>query len=172
MPVEGKSSARFALSAGTSARTSAPLSQRRSSTPFAFACAPSAASLAISLSSAATISLPLRRCCTPFSRQKRQCNHLALDAEPGPGKAGRVIDASVDDFAVTRAHSRPDGVFRLDDDLAASPRQRARDRETDHAGADDEAFDGVHGSLQRVGAATLNNPPAPPVRPAPCRRPT
>ena len=59
-----------------------------------------------------------------------------------------------------------------DDDLAASPRQRARDRETDHAGADDEAFDGVHGSLLCVGAATLNNPPAPPVRPAPCRRPT
>ena len=68
---------------------------------------------------------------------------------------------------------RPDGVFRLDDDgLAASPRQRARDRRTDHTGADDEAFDGVQGSLQRFGAATLNNPPAPPVRPAPCRRPT
>jgi hypothetical protein len=55
MPVEGESSARFALSAGSSARTSAPLSQRRSSTPFAFACASSAASLAISLSAAATI---------------------------------------------------------------------------------------------------------------------
>jgi hypothetical protein len=66
-------------------------------------------------------------------------HHLALDAEPGLGKAGRVIDASVDDFAVARAHPR---------------------------------LDGVHGSLQRVGAATLNNPPAPPVRPAPCRRPT
>ena len=60
----------------------------------------------------------------------------------------------------------------LDDDLAASPRQRTRDRETGHTGADDEAFDCVHGSLQRVGAATLSNPPAPPVRPAPCRRPT
>ena len=68
---------------------------------------------------------------------------------------------------------RPDGVFRLnEDDFAASPRHRARDRETDHTGPDDGAFDGVHGSLQRLGAATLNNPPAPPVRPAPCRRPT
>jgi hypothetical protein len=85
---------------------------------------------------------------------------------------GRVIDPSVDDFAVARAHPRPDGVFRLDDDdLAASPRQRARDRETDNTGADNEAFDCVHGGLQRVEATTLNNPPAS-VRPAPCRHPT
>ena len=51
-------------------------------------------------------------------------------------------------------------------------RASARDRETNHAGTDDEAFDGVHGSLQRVGAATLNYLLAPPVRPAPYRRPT
>ena len=100
-------------------------------------------------------------------------HRLALDAEPSLGKAGRVIDASVDDFAVARTHPRPDSAFRLDDDhLAANPRQRARDRETDHTGADDEALDCVHGSLQRLGAATLNNLPAPTIRPAPCRRPT
>ena len=99
-------------------------------------------------------------------------HRLALDAQPSLGKAGRVIDPSVDDFAVARAHPRPDGVFRLDDDdLAASPRQRARDRETDNTGADNEAFDCVHDGLQRVEATTLNNPPAS-VRPAPCRHPT
>jgi hypothetical protein len=50
----------------------------------------------------------------------------------------------VDDFAIARAHSRPNGVFRLDDDdLAASPRHSARDRATDYTAADDETFDCV-----------------------------
>jgi hypothetical protein len=67
----------------------------------------------------------------------------------------------VDDFAVARAHPRPDGVFRLDDyDLAASLRQRARDRETDNTGADNEAFDCIHGGLQRVGGDDAQQPAA------------
>ena len=71
MPVEGERRARSALSSGSSARASSPVSQTRSATPFAFARVSSAARPATSLSLAATMSLPQRRCGTPYSQQKR-----------------------------------------------------------------------------------------------------
>ena len=69
MPVEGDSSAPFTASAGSNACAAAPVSTCRSSTPFAAARALIDASVATSPSSAATISLPQRRCGTPRSAQ-------------------------------------------------------------------------------------------------------
>lgn len=148
MPVEGESSARFALSAGSSARTCGAEPEEVVEAVRLRLCLErrKLGDLALVGGDDQLAAAPVLHAVLAAEAAK---HHLALDAEPGLGKARRAIDASVDDFAVARAHPGPDGVFRLDDDdLPASPRQRARDRETDHSGADDEAFDGVHGSLQ------------------------
>jgi hypothetical protein len=68
-PAGPANSARSAISAGSSARASAPLSQMRSATPLASAWALSTASLSTSPAFTATKSLPHRLCATPNSLQ-------------------------------------------------------------------------------------------------------
>ena len=54
-------------------------------------------------------------------------------------RAGRIIHAGMDHLAVARGHAVADAAGRFrDDHLMAGKRRRARDREADHAGADDE----------------------------------
>jgi hypothetical protein len=61
-----------------------------------------------------------------------------------------------------------------DDDLAAGKGERAGDRESDNARADDEAIDGVQADLPRLDANTLSTRPCPErgVRREPFRHPT
>ena len=59
---------------------------------------------------------------------------LSLDAQTRFGQAGRVIDAGMNDLAVSRTYPRADGVFRLDnDDLPPGARQRSGNRQPDDA---------------------------------------
>ncbi len=76
MPVDGDSRAAVHASAGSSARASAPVSGRRSSTPLAAAAARMPASRVSSSASVATISLPQLLNATPRVRQKSYSIHL------------------------------------------------------------------------------------------------
>ena len=70
---------------------------------------------------------------------------LAADAHPRHQASGRVIDAGVDHLAVARGGDGADAFGRFQhDDFAAGLRQPPRDRETDHARADDDAIDPIH----------------------------
>jgi hypothetical protein len=67
------------------------------------------------------------------------------DAQRRLQRAGRVVEAGVDDLAVARARAVADAVGRLDDDrLAPRERERARTGEADGAGADDDGIDALH----------------------------
>src|ERR1700733_2220136 len=66
---------------------------------------------------------------------------LSLDAQVRFDQAGRIIDAGVNDLAVSRTYPRADGVFRLDNyDLPPGARERSGDRQPDDPGADDETL--------------------------------
>ena len=104
MPVTVESSAASACSAGSSARASAPLSQRRPSTPLAAAApldARAAARPAPAL--AATTSLPQRRWPTPRASQYGYSSRRPATHRRRLQRAGRVVEAGVDDLAVARA---------------------------------------------------------------------
>jgi len=61
-------------------------------------------------------------------------------------RSRRVIEAGVDHFAVARTDTGPDRRLALDhDDFTSGDRQRPRNRETDDAGADDDAIDSLRG---------------------------
>ena len=142
MPVEGESSARFAL-------------KRRLERPGLRAAQPDEivdavrlrlvferrklGDLALRGGDDQLAATPMRHAVIPAEPVE---HGVAVDAQPRLGEACRVIDAGMDDLAVARAHPRADRVFGLDDDdLAAGARERAGDRETDDARADDETID-------------------------------
>src|ERR1700679_74462 len=73
---------------------------------------------------------------------------LSLGAQTRFGQAGRIINAGVNDLAVSRTYARADGVFRLDnDDLPPRARERSGDRQPNNPGADNETLDRVHARL-------------------------
>src|SRR6266850_7296160 len=64
---------------------------------------------------------------------------FAFDAGERLERALRVVDAGVDDFGIARAGMRAYGVLAFEDHhLATGEGERARDREADHPGADDD----------------------------------
>ena len=64
---------------------------------------------------------------------------LARHAEPGLQRAGRIVDAGMDDLGVARAGLGADRVRGFQHHhLAAGERERAGYRESHHAGADDD----------------------------------
>jgi hypothetical protein len=70
---------------------------------------------------------------------------LAGHAQPSLERARRVRETRMDHLRVARAGVRADGVLGLEDHhLALGQRERARDREAHHAGADHDAVDPVH----------------------------
>src|SRR5205823_14483535 len=65
-------------------------------------------------------------------------------------RALRVVDAGVDHLGIARARMRADRVLRLEDHhLAARQRERAGDREADHARADYDRVKLFHGAGER-----------------------
>src|SRR5271166_1857030 len=145
LPVDGESNARSATSAGSSPRASGPLSQTRSVTPLASACASNAASLP-----ASRLARPHDQLAAALVRHRIVAaeivqHRLAVDAEPRLGEAGRIINAGMDHLDVARTDARSDRAFALDhDDLPSGARQRPGDREPDDASADDEMLYAFH----------------------------
>ncbi|MCY1430854.1 hypothetical protein D9M71_468100 [compost metagenome] len=72
----------------------------------------------------------------------------ALQAELGFQRAGRVVEAGVDDFRVAAGGVAADQTFLLDDQHATSGRgQPCGAGQAECAGADDQQVDAVHGSV-------------------------
>jgi hypothetical protein len=72
---------------------------------------------------------------------------FAVDAEPRLVEPWRIIDASMDDFAVARTDACANPTLAFDDDhLPPGPSERSRDGETDDACADDQTLDRFHPS--------------------------
>ena len=128
--------------------------------------------------SAATISLPQRRCAMPRSRQKayrrsRPATHSRALSEPR-----RIVESGVDHLAVAGARAAAEARGRLEDQrLAAARGELARDREPDHAGADHHRVDAVHRasecsatSARRHAAAIARPWRVPPYNAIPARR--
>jgi len=152
IPVTVESSAASAFSAGSSARASAPLSQRRPSTPFAIARASIARSASTCAALAATTSLPQRWWPTPRDSQWIE-QPSSGDAQRRLQRPRRIVEAGVDDLAVARAGAVADAVGRLDDDrLAAAERELAGAREADDTAADDDGIDALHRANVRPAA--------------------
>ena len=83
---------------------------------------------------------------------------LALHAQTRFQRAGRVVDAGVDDLAVARAGAGAKGVGGFQHHhFAPLQRQRARHRQAHHAGADDHGVDllRAHDSKPSMTAAAL-----------------
>ena len=75
-----------------------------------------------------------------------RATHARVDAEPRHQAVGRIINPGVDHFAVARGRFGADPLRRLQDDhLPPGLRQRARDREPDHTGTDNDAIHFFHG---------------------------
>ena len=78
---------------------------------------------------------------------KRIQHRFAFDAEPRFDEPRRIVDAGMDDLAVARTHPGPDPAFAFDDDhLPPRAGERARNGETNDAGADDETLNCFHSS--------------------------
>src|SRR5205085_1485845 len=97
---------------------------------------------------------------------------LAFDAAARFQRSLRVVNAGMDYLGVPRAGVRADRVLGIeDDDLSSGERQLARDREADHARADDDRVNAIHGaaaarSRRRLRRRTPRRSPSA----APCRR--
>src|SRR3990172_2361090 len=69
-----------------------------------------------------------------------------LDAGARLERSLRVVDAGMDHFRVARTGMGADRILGLQDhDFAPGERERARDREADHARSDHHALDAIHG---------------------------
>ncbi len=78
---------------------------------------------------------------------ERVQHRFAIDAEPRFDEPRRIIDAGVDDFAIARTDAVANPARFFDDnDFPAGPSEPPRDRETDHACADDQTLDRFHPS--------------------------
>ena len=99
---------------------------------------------------------------------------LAFDAAARFQRSLRVINAGVNYLGVPRAGAQACGKShrgRAQDDLSSGERQLARDREADHARADDDGVNAIHGaaaarSRRRLRRRTPRRSPSA----APCRR--
>ena len=77
------------------------------------------------------MSLPSADAAAIFAAEAIQ-HLLSLDAQMRFGQADRIVDAGVNDLAVSRSYPRADGVFRLDNyDLPPGARERSGDRQPD-----------------------------------------
>ena len=145
IPVIGDSKALVQRSAGSIAVASSRVSTRIPSTPFVSARCLMPASIASSCSLVATISLPQFSCGTPFSSAVGIQLAPPLDAEPRHQAVGGIVNAGVDHLAVARGRFGADPLRRLQDDhFPARQGQRARHRETDDPGTDNDAIHFLH----------------------------
>lgn len=92
------------------------------------------------------MSLPQRRCATPWLWQKVYSCFFALHAEAGLQGSGRIIKPGVNDFAVTRRGGGAEFLFAFeDDDGEAAHCQFTTRRQSYHPGTDDDRVDIRHG---------------------------
>ena len=141
MPVEGDSSAATQATSGSSARAALAPIGSRSVTPFLAAVSLMAASLGSWLSAGRHQQLAAARVRHAVLGAEGVEQLLAAHAQRRPQAAGRIVDAGVDHLAVARARLRADQLVLLQHHrLMAGQGERARHRQPDDAGPDDNGL--------------------------------
>ncbi len=154
MPVEGDSNARVQCSCGSSASASS----RESSLQVVHAVGQRAPLDHLQLRRFSVVVRHDQLAAAPVMHAVRRAvvvqQRLAAHAQQCAQRAGRVVDAGVDDLAVACAGHGAEGVFGLEHDhLAAGLRERARAGQADHAGTDHDTIDPLRRHRGIVAAA-------------------